>query len=208
MSLLNGFGDVAVTIIEIAEKTPLKEQLRSTISQLNFLIDEDKTALEKLKIRRNKATVQVSTKNDFNNNPEEELLSALLGRGAEDSLNGLVSWDLTDQLAASNLSYDDLTKDFLESLLKDTADFLVDFGIIIHLLSIMEALQISENDSNRRSLENIQDKLSNIISLHFRTAFKLLEEAKAGERSEKDEIREMVEEVTAYIQRRHPEHSN
>lgn len=202
MSLLNGVSDVAVTIIEIAEKTPLKEQLRNTISQLNFLIDEDKTALEKLKIRRNKATVQVSTKNDFNNNPEEELLSALLGRRAED-LNELVSWDLTEQLAASNLSYDDLTKDFLESLLKDTADFLVDFGIIVHLLSIMGALQISENDSNRRSLENIQDKISNIIALRFRTSFKLLEEAKAGECSEKDEIREMVEEVTAYIQRRH-----
>lgn len=204
---LNGFGDVAVTIIEIAEKTPLKEQLRSTISQLNFLIDEEKTALEKLKIRRNKATIRVSTKNDFNNNPEEELLSALLGSRTDD-LNELVSWDLTEQLAASNLSYDDLAKDFLESLLKDTADFLVDFGIIIHLLSIMEALQINENDSNRRSLENIQDKLSNIIALHFRTAFKLLEEAKTGERSEKDEIREMVEEVTAYIQRQYPEHSN
>lgn len=202
MSLLNGVSDVAVTIIEIAEKTPLKEQLRSTISQLNFLIDEEKTALEKLKIRRNKATIRVSTKNDFNNNPEEELLSALLGRRAED-LNELVSWDLTDQLAASNLCYDDLTKDFLESLLKDTADFLVDFGIIVHLLSIMGALQISENDSNRRSLENIQDKISNIIALRFRTSFKLLEEAKAGEGSEKDEIREMVEEVTAYIQRRH-----
>lgn len=39
MSLLNGVGDVAVTIIEIAEKTPLKEQLRNTISQLNFLIN-------------------------------------------------------------------------------------------------------------------------------------------------------------------------
>lgn len=207
MSLLNGVSDVAVTIIEIAEKTPLKEQLRSTISQLNFLIDEEKTALEKLKIRRNKATIQVSTKNDFNNNPEEELLSALLGRRAED-LNELVSWDLTEQLAASNLSYDDLTKDFLESLLKDTADFLVDFGIIIHLLSIMGALQISENDSNRRSLENIQDKLSNIIALHFRTAFTLLEEAKAGEHSEEEDIREMVEEVTAHIQRRYPENSN
>lgn len=84
MSLLNGVGDVAVTIIEIAEKTPLKEQLRNTISQLNFLINEEKTALEKLKIRRNKATIQVSTKNDFNNNPEEELLSALLGHRAED----------------------------------------------------------------------------------------------------------------------------
>lgn len=207
MSLLNGVGDVAVTIIEIAEKTPLKEQLRNTISQLNFLINKEKTALEKLKIRRNKATIQVSTKNDFNNNPEEELLSALLGHRAED-LNELVSWDLTEQLAASNLSYDDLTKDFLESLLKDTADFLVDFGIITHLLSIMGALQISENDSNRRSLESIQDKLSNIIALHFRAAFKLLEEAKAGERSEKDEIREMVEEITAYIQRQYPEHNN
>lgn len=128
--------------------------------------------------------------------------------GTAPKISELVSWDLTEQLAASNLSYDDLTKDFLESLLKDTADFLVDFGIITHLLSIMGALQISENDSNRRSLESIQDKLSNIIALHFRAAFKLLEEAKAGERSEKDEIREMVEEITAYIQRQYPEHNN
>lgn len=207
MSFLNGASDVAVTVIEIAEKTPLKEVLRGTISQLNFLVDKDKTALEKLKIRRNKATIQVSTKNDFNGNPEEQLLSALLGRGGQDTLNGLVSWDLTDNLAASNLSYDDLSKEFLESLLKDTAEYLVDFGIVTDLLEIMKALQISKNDSNRQSMENVQEKLSKIIALHFRTAFKALEEAKAGERTIENDLLEMVEEVTALIQRQYPENS-
>lgn len=207
MSFLNGASDVAVTVIEIAEKTPLKEVLRGTISQLHFLVDKDKTALEKLKIRRNKATIQVSTKNDFNGNPEEQLLSALLGRGGQDTLNGLVSWDLTDNLAASNLSYDDLSKEFLESLLKDTAEYLVDFGIVTDLLEIMKALQISKNDSNRQSMENVQEKLSKIIALHFRTAFKALEEAKAGEQTMDDDLLEMVGEVTAHIQRWYPENN-
>lgn len=207
MSFLDGASDVAVTVIEIAEKTPLKEVLRGTISQLNFLVDKDKTALEKLKIRRNKATIQVSTKNDFNGNPEEQLLSALLGRGGQDTLNGLVSWDLTDNLAASNLSYDDLSKEFLESLLKDTAEYLVDFGIVTDLLEIMKALQISKNDSNRQSMENVQEKLSKIIALHFRTAFKALEEAKVGEQTMDDDLLEMVGEVTAHIQRRYPENN-
>lgn len=207
MSFLNGASDVAVTVIEIAEKTPLKEVLRGTISQLTFLVDKDKTALEKLKIRRNKATIQVSTKNDFNGNPEEQLLSALLGRGGQDTLNGLVSWDLTDNLAASNLSYDDLSKEFLESLLKDTAEYLVDFGIVTDLLEIMKALQISKNDSNHQSMENVQEKLSKIIALHFQTAFKALEEAKAGERTMDDDLLEMVGEVTAHIQRRYPENN-
>lgn len=205
MSFLNGASDVAVTVIEIAEKTPLKEVLRGTISQLNFLVDKDKTALEKLKIRRNKATIQVSTKNDFNGNPEEQLLSALLGRGGRDTLNGLVSWDLTDNLAASNLSYDDLSKEFLESLLKDTAEYLVDFGIVADLLEIMKALQISKNDSDRRSMESVQDNLSKLIAWHFQTAFKALEEAKAGEHTMDDDLLEMVGEVTAHIQRKYPE---
>ena len=208
MSFLDGASNMAVTVIEIVEKTPLKEVLRGTISQLNFLVDKDKIALEKLKIRRNKATIQVSTKNDFNGNPEEQLLSALLGRGGQDTLNGLVSWDLTDNLAASNLSYDDLSKDFLESLLRDTAEYLVDFGIVTDLLEIMKALQISKNDSNRQSMENVQEKLSKIIALHFQTAFKALEEAKAGERTMDDDLLEMVGEVTAHIQRRYPESSN
>ena len=207
MSFLNGASDVAVTVIEIAEKTPLKDVLRSTISQLNFLIDQDKTALEKLKIRRSKATIRVSTKNDFNSNPEEQLLSALLGRGGQDTLNGLVSWDLTDNLAASNLSYDDLSKEFLESLLKDTAEYLVDFVIVTDLLEIIKALQNRKNDSNRQSMENIQEKLSKIIALHFRTAFKALEEAKAGEQTMEDNLLEMVGEVTAHIQRRYPENN-
>jgi hypothetical protein len=207
MSFLNGASDVAVTVIKIAEKTPLKEVLRGTISQLNFLVDKDKTALEKLKIRRNKATIQVSTKNNFNGNPEEQLLSALLGCGGQDTLNGLVSWDLTDNLAASNLSYDDLSKEFLESLLKDTAEYLVDFGIVTDLLEIMKALQISKNDSNRQSMENVQEKLSKIIALHFQTAFKALEEAKAGEQTMEDNLLEMVGEVTAHIQRRYPENN-
>ena len=207
MSFLNGASDVAVTVIKIAEKTPLKEVLRGTISQLNFLVDKDKTALEKLKIRRNKATIQVSTKNNFNGNPEEQLLSALLGRGGQDTLNGLVSWDLTDNLAASSLSYDDLSKEFLESLLKDTAEYLVDFGIVTDLLEIMKALQISKNDSNRQSMENVQEKLSKIIALHFQTAFKALEEAKAGEQTMEDNLLEMVGEVTAHIQRRYPENN-
>ena len=205
MSFLNGASDVAVTVIEIAEKTPLKEVLRGTISQLNFLVDKDKTALEKLKIRPNKATIQVSTKNDFNGNPEEQLLSALLGHGGEDSLNELVSWELTDKLAASNLSYDDLSKEFLESLLKDTAEYLVDFGIVTDLLEIMKALQISKNDSDRQSMENVQEKLSKIIAWHFRTAFKALEEAKSGEHTMNDDLLEMVGEVTAHIQRRYSE---
>lgn len=208
MSLLNGVNDVAVTVIEIAEKTPLKDLLRSTISQLTFLIDADKTALEKLKIRREKATIWVGTKNDLNSStPEEQLLSALLGHPGQDTPNGLVSWDLTDNLAASNLSYDDLSKDFLESLLKDTAEYLVDFGIVTNLLEIMKALQISENDSNRQSMENVQEKLSKIIALHFRTAFKALEEAKAGERTIENDLLEMVEEVTALIQSQYPENS-
>lgn len=207
MSFLNGASDVAVTVIEIAEKTPLKEVLRGTISQLNFLVDKDKTALEKLKIRRNKATIQVSTKNDFNGNPEEQLLSALLGRGGRDTLNGLVSWDLTDNLAASNLSYDDLSKEFLESLLKDTAEYLVDFGIVTDLLEIMKTLQISKNDSDRQSMENVQDNLSKLIAWHFQTAFKALEEAKAGEYTMDDDLLEMVGEVTAHIQRKYPENS-
>ena len=207
MSFLNGASDVAVTVIEIAEKTPLKEVLRGTISQLNFLVDKDKTALEKLKIRRNKATIQVSTKNDFNGNPEEQLLSALLGRGGRDTLNGLVSWDLTDNLAASNLSYDDLSKEFLESLLKDTAEYLVDFGIVTDLLEIMKTLQISKNDSDRQSIENVQDNLSKLIAWHFQTAFKALEEAKAGEYTMDDDLLEMVGEVTAHIQRKYPENS-
>lgn len=207
MSFLDGASNMAVTVIEIVEKTPLKEVLRGTISQLNFLVDKDKTALEKLKIRRNKATIQVSTKNDFNGNPEEQLLSALLGRGGRDTLNGLVSWDLTDNLAASNLSYDDLSKEFLESLLKDTAEYLVDFGIVTDLLEIMKALQISKNDSDRQSMENVQDNLSKLIAWHFQTAFKALEEAKAGEYTMDDDLLEMVEEVTAHIQRRYPENS-
>lgn len=205
MSLSNEANNMAVTVIKIVEKTPLNEVLRGTISQLTFLVDKDKTALEKLKIRRHKATIRVSTKNDFNSAPEEELLSALLGPVGQDALNDLVSWDLTDKLAASNLSYDDLSKEFLESLLKDTAEYLVDFGIINNLLEIMKALQISENDSDRRSMENTQDKLSSIIALHFRTAFKALEEAKAGERTAEDNLLEMVGEVTAHIQRRYPE---
>ena len=207
MSFLDGASNMAVTVIEIAEKTPLKEVLRGTISQLNFLVDKDKTALEKLKIRRNKATIQVSTKNDFNGNPEEQLLSALLGRGGQDTLNGLVSWDLTDNLAASNLSYDDLSKDFLESLLRDTAEYLVDFGIVADLLEIMKALQISKNDSDRRSMESVQDNLSKLIAWHFQTAFKALEEAKARKHTMDDDLLEMVGEVTAHIQRRYPENN-
>lgn len=207
MSFLDGASNMAVTVIEIAEKTPLKEVLRGTISQLNFLVDKDKTALEKLKIRRNKATIQVSTKNDFNGNPEEQLLSALLGRGGQDTLNGLVSWDLTDNLAASNLSYDDLSKDFLESLLRDTAEYLVDFGIVADLLEIMKALQISKNDSDRRSMESVQDNLSKLIAWHFQTAFKALEEAKARKHTMDNDLLEMVGEVTAHIQRRYPENN-
>ena len=71
----------------------------------------------------------------------------------------------------------------------------------------MKALQISKNDSNRQSMENVQEKLSKIIALHFRTAFKALEEAKAGEQTMEDNLLEMVGEVTAHIQRRYPENN-